>query len=44
MGRPGEGAGTITLSANTYRAVLTDIARSLIYHGAKKSKYQEQTI
>ena len=36
MGRPGEGAGTITLSANTYRAMLTDIARSLIYHGANK--------
>jgi len=36
MGRCNEGAGTITLSANTYRGVLTDIARSLIYHGANK--------
>ena len=36
MGLCGEGCGTITLSADTYRAVLTDIARSLIYHGANK--------
>ena len=36
MGKCGEGAGTITLSANTYRAMLKDIARSLIYHGANK--------
>jgi creatinine amidohydrolase len=36
MGRCGEGAGTITLSANTYRAMLSDICRSLIYHGANK--------
>ncbi len=36
MGRVAEGCGTITLSANTYRAMLKDIARSLIYHGANK--------
>lgn len=30
------GAGTITLRAETYRRVLHDIARSLIYHGVKK--------
>lgn len=33
MGRHLEGAGTITLRAETYRRVMTDIARSLIYHG-----------
>lgn len=36
MGECGEGCGTITLSADTYRAMLKDIARSLIYHGANK--------
>ena len=36
MGRPGEGAGTVTLSADTYRAALKDIALSLLYHGANK--------
>lgn len=36
MGREGEGSGTVTLSANTYRAMLKDIARSLIFHGANK--------
>ena len=33
MGRPGEGAGTITLQAETYRRVMHDVAMSLIYHG-----------
>jgi len=36
MGRVGEGAGTITLAAETFRRVLHDIARSLIFHGANK--------
>ena len=36
MGLPGEGCGTITLSAETFRRVLHDIARSLMYHGANK--------
>ncbi|PFG38968.1 creatinine amidohydrolase [Georgenia soli] len=36
MGRNEEGAGTITLQAETYRRVLNDVARSLIYHGVKK--------
>ncbi|WP_338818363.1 hypothetical protein MTCOM_22940 [Moorella thermoacetica] len=36
MGRVGEGCGTVTLSAETFRRVLYDIARSLIYHGANK--------
>jgi creatinine amidohydrolase len=33
MGRHLEGAGTITLRAETYRRVMSDIARSLIFHG-----------
>ena len=36
MGRNEEGAGTITLRADTYRRVLHDVARSLIFHGVKK--------
>jgi len=36
MGRHLEGAGTITLKAETYRRVMTDVARSLIYHGFRK--------
>lgn len=36
MGRHLEGAGTITLLAETYRRVMHDVARSLIYHGFKK--------
>ncbi len=32
----GEGTGTITLSGDTYRRVLYDIAKSLIYHGFNK--------
>lgn len=36
MGRVGEGCGTVTLSAETFRRVLYDIARSLIFHGANK--------
>ncbi|MCG0277174.1 MAG: creatininase family protein [Thermanaeromonas sp.] len=39
MGEVGEGCGTITLSAETFRRVLYDIARSLIYHGANKIIY-----
>lgn len=36
MGRHLEGAGTITLAAETYRRIMNDAARSLIYHGFKK--------
>ena len=36
MGRVNEGTGTITMSGNTYRAVINDIARSLIFHGYNK--------
>jgi creatinine amidohydrolase len=36
MGRHLEGAGTITLAAETYRRVMYDVARSLIYHGFTK--------
>ena len=36
MGRHLEGAGTITLRAETYRRVMHDIARSLIFHGFTK--------
>jgi creatinine amidohydrolase len=36
MGRHLEGAGTITLAAETYRRVMHDVARSLIYHGFKR--------
>ncbi|MCL4425621.1 MAG: creatininase family protein [Firmicutes bacterium] len=36
MGRVNERVGTITLSAETYRRVLYDVARSLIFHGVNK--------
>lgn len=36
MGRVGEGWGTINLTVETYRRVLEDIGRSLIYHGLNK--------
>lgn len=36
MGRHLEGAGTITLAAETYRRIMNDVARSLIFHGFKK--------
>lgn len=36
MGRHLEGAGTVTLRAETYRRIMTDVARSLIYHGFRK--------
>jgi creatinine amidohydrolase len=39
MGRHLEGAGTITLSAETYRRVMHDVGRSLIYHGFTKIVY-----
>ena len=36
MGEVGEGNGTITLSGTTYRNILYDIAKSLIFHGFNK--------
>lgn len=36
MGRHLDGAGTITLRAETYRRVMYDVARSLIFHGFKR--------
>jgi creatinine amidohydrolase len=36
MGKANEGSGTITLSGVTYRNLIYDIARSLIYHGFNK--------
>lgn len=36
MGRLLEGSGTITLQAETYRRVMHDVARSLIFHGFTK--------
>ena len=36
MGRHLEGAGTMTLQAETYRRIMNDVARSLIYHGFTK--------
>jgi creatinine amidohydrolase len=36
MGHAGEGCGTVTLRAETYRRVLEDIGRSLIYQGFTK--------
>jgi len=36
MGRHLEGAGTITLRAETYRRLMSDVARSLVYHGFRK--------
>lgn len=39
MGRLLEGAGTITLQAETYRRIMHDIARSLVFHGFSKIIY-----
>ena len=36
MGRPGEGWGTVSLRVETYRSLLEDIGRSLIYQGFNK--------
>jgi creatinine amidohydrolase len=36
MGEVGQGAGTLTFSGNTYRAVVYDLAMSMIYHGFNK--------
>jgi len=36
MGRVNEGSGTVTLSGDTYRKVVYDIAMSLVYHGFNK--------
>ncbi|GAB4223506.1 MAG: creatininase family protein [Spirochaetales bacterium] len=36
MGEVNTGAGTMTLSGNTYRAVVYDLAMSMIYHGFNK--------
>jgi len=36
MGRKGEGSGAVTLRSDTYRRLLTDVARSLIYCGFDK--------
>jgi creatinine amidohydrolase len=36
VGRPNEGHGTVTLRAETYRRILEDIGRSLIYQGFDK--------
>jgi len=36
MRKPNEATGTITLRADTYRNLLFDIAKSLIYHGFNK--------
>ncbi|MHA6621969.1 creatininase family protein [Pseudonocardia sp. DLS-67] len=36
MGRHLEGSGTITLRAETYRRIMSDVARSLIFHGFRK--------
>lgn len=36
MGRHLEGAGTITLRAETYRNIMHDVGRSLIFHGFKR--------
>ncbi|MBB4934924.1 creatinine amidohydrolase [Lipingzhangella halophila] len=36
MGRHLEGAGTVTLRAETYRRIMNDVARSLIFHGFRK--------
>lgn len=33
MGREGEGCGTVSLRVETYRRVIEDIGRSLIFHG-----------
>jgi creatinine amidohydrolase len=36
MHEPGRGTGTITLSGETYRRVVYDIGKSLLYHGFNK--------
>jgi len=36
MGEVNQGSGTMTLSGNTYRAVVYDLAMSMIYHGFNK--------
>jgi len=36
MGRMGEGTGTLTFSAPTFRAIVYDLAMSMIYHGWNK--------
>jgi creatinine amidohydrolase len=36
FGREGEGSGTISFRAETYRRILEEISRSLIYHGFSK--------
>lgn len=36
VGRPGEGGGAVTLRAETFRLVMEDAARSLIYQGFDK--------
>jgi creatinine amidohydrolase len=36
VGPPGEGGGAVTLRAETYRLVMEDVARSLIYQGFDK--------
>ncbi len=36
FGREGEGCGTISFRAETYRLILEEISRSLIYHGFNK--------
>jgi len=36
MGEVNSGSGTMTLSGNTYRAVVYDLAMSMIYHGFNK--------
>lgn len=39
MGLPGQGVGTLTFTAETYRRILYELARSLIYHGFSKIIY-----
>jgi creatinine amidohydrolase len=36
MGEVGRGSGTLTFSAETYRHVVYDLAKSLVYHGFNK--------
>src|SRR3990172_10330145 len=36
VGRVGEGCGRVSFRAETYRCILEDISRSLIYHGFNK--------
>lgn len=39
MREPGQGAGTVTLRAETFRRLLYDVGRSLIHHGFNKIIY-----